>query len=165
MPEKRKMTKQVRRRCGKNLKGKRGPTTMVNFLYMKYALAIADCGSVNKAAEKLFIDQPNLSRALRELESSLGVKLFIRSAKGTTPTPDGEAFLEYAKTILMQVNTLEEMFKDSGSFQLPAPPASVCDFHPHGPRSNTTCLQGRKIGKAKGKGQVLAPLIRIKWLS
>lgn len=128
MPEKRKMTKQVRRRCGKNLKGKRGPTTMVNFLYMKYALAIADCGSVNKAAEKLFIDQPNLSRALRELESSLGVKLFIRSAKGTTPTPDGEAFLEYAKTILMQVNTLEEMFKDGAArklrFSLSAPRAS-----------------------------------------
>lgn len=83
----------------------------MNLLYLKYAVEVAACGSINKAAEKLYIDQPNLSRSIKELESSLGVTIFERSARGMRPTPDGEAFLIYAKTILNQVNTLENMFK------------------------------------------------------
>ena len=87
----------------------------MNLLYLKYAVEVAACGSINKAAEKLYIDQPNLSRSIKELESSLGVTIFERSARGMRPTPDGEAFLIYAKTILNQVNTLESMFKKTAA--------------------------------------------------
>ena len=60
----------------------------MNLLYIKYAVEIATCGSLNKAAEKLYVGQPNLSRAIKELESSLGVTIFERSTKGMVITPD-----------------------------------------------------------------------------
>lgn len=84
----------------------------MNLLSMKYAIEVASCGSVSKAAEKLYIDQPNLSRSIKELESSLDVALFKRSAKGMKLTPDGEKFIGYAKTILEQVDAVESMFKN-----------------------------------------------------
>ena len=83
----------------------------MNLMYMKYAVEIAACGSLNRAAKKLYIGQPNLSRAIRELEASLGVTIFERSAKGMEITPDGEVFLKYARSILSQVDTVENLFK------------------------------------------------------
>ena len=53
----------------------------MNLLYLKYAVEIAACGSLNKAAEKLYIGQPNLSRTIKELEASLGATIFERSPK------------------------------------------------------------------------------------
>lgn len=54
----------------------------MNLLHMKYAIVIAETNSINKAAELLYVGQPTLSRAVKELESSLGVTIFERSAKG-----------------------------------------------------------------------------------
>ena len=71
----------------------------MNVLHMKYALAVAKSGSINKAAEQLLMNQPNLSRAIRELEASVGTEIFSRSAKGMEVTPDGEKFLRYAENI------------------------------------------------------------------
>ena len=71
---------------------------------------IAETKSINKAAEKLFVGQSALSRAIKDLEASLGVTLFERSAKGMFPTPDGEVFVRYAKTVLKQVDAIENMF-------------------------------------------------------
>lgn len=100
----------------------------MNILYLKYALEIAKTGSINKAAEALYIAQPNLSRAVRELEASVGVALFKRTSKGMTPTEDGEKFLRYAANILRQVDEVEGMFKDGGSekqtFSVSVPRAS-----------------------------------------
>lgn len=83
----------------------------MNLIYMKYAMEVAACGSINKAAEKLYIGQPNLSRAIKELESSLGVSIFERSPQGMRLTPNGEKFIEYAEAILRQVNAVETMFR------------------------------------------------------
>lgn len=83
----------------------------MNILHMKYAVEVAKCGSINKAAEKLIIGQPNLSRAIKELETSLGIRIFERSAKGMTLTPEGGMFMTYAKKILKQVDELEETFR------------------------------------------------------
>ena len=47
----------------------------MNMLHIKYAVEIAKCGSINKAAERLLTGQPNLSRAVKELEASLGIKI------------------------------------------------------------------------------------------
>lgn len=82
----------------------------MNFLHMKYAVEIADTRSLNKAAEKLFVGQSNLSRSVKELESSLGITIFERSARGMTLTPDGEEFIKYARNILRQVSDIENMF-------------------------------------------------------
>ncbi len=100
----------------------------MNLLYLKYAVEIASCGSLNKAAEKLYIGQPNLSRTIKELEASLGVTIFDRTPKGMLLTPDGEVFLQYAKTILGEVEALEGMFKDRSAqkkrFSISVPRAS-----------------------------------------
>lgn len=100
----------------------------MNLLYMKYAVEIATCGSLNKAAEKLYVGQPNLSRAIKELESSLGVTIFERSAKGMVITPDGEIFLKYANNILSQVDAVENIFRNGSKrkkhFSISVPRAS-----------------------------------------
>ncbi len=84
----------------------------MNLLHMKYALEVAKAGSVNKAAEELLIAQPNLSRAIKELEQSLGIAIFDRSARGMRLTPDGEVFVNYAGSILKQVDEVEELFQN-----------------------------------------------------
>ena len=83
----------------------------MNLQHMKYAVEIAETRSLNKAAERLFTGQPTLSRAIKELESSLGITIFERSAKGMTLTPDGEVFIHYAKIVLRQIDSLEGMFR------------------------------------------------------
>ncbi len=84
----------------------------MNLLHMKYAVTIADTNSINKAAEKLYVGQSALSRAIKELEAGLGVTLFERSAKGMTLTADGEVFVRYARTVLKQVDEIENMFNE-----------------------------------------------------
>lgn len=100
----------------------------MNLMHIKYAVEVANEGSINKAAEKLYVGQPNLSRAIKELEASLGVKIFERSAKGMGLTSDGETFIRYAKSILRQVDEVESIFNGSGSvkkrFSISVPRAS-----------------------------------------
>lgn len=76
----------------------------MNILHLKYAVEIAKTGSLNKAAENLYMGQPNLSRAIRELEAGLGITIFERTPRGMVVTPDGEAFLQYAVRILAQID-------------------------------------------------------------
>ena len=84
----------------------------MNLLHMKYAVEIARTNSLNKAAETLYVGQSALSRAIKELETSLGVTLFERSSKGMTLTHDGEIFVYYAKSVLAQVDNIESMFSE-----------------------------------------------------
>lgn len=100
----------------------------MNLLHMKYALEIARTNSINKAAETLYVGQSALSRAIKELEASLGVTLFERSAKGMYLTPDGEVFISYAKLILKQVDDVERLFNEGSvgkkRFSISVPRAS-----------------------------------------
>ena len=80
----------------------------MNIMHLKYAIEISKTGSINKAAENLYMAQPNLSRAIKELEASLGITVFDRTPKGMIPTPDGEKLLQYAKKILSEVDELED---------------------------------------------------------
>lgn len=83
----------------------------MNILHMKYAVEVARAGSLNKAAEKLYVALPNLSRSIKELEADLGIAIFDRSAKGMTLTPEGEEFIGYAKGILKQIEQVEKLYK------------------------------------------------------
>ena len=83
----------------------------MNILHMKYAVEVARLGSLNKAADSLFIAQPNISRSIKELEADLGITIFNRSAKGMELTPDGEEFIHYAQNILKQLNEMELLYK------------------------------------------------------
>lgn len=85
----------------------------MNLLHLKYAVEVEKTRSINKAAENLFMGQPNLSRAIKELEESLGIVIFNRTTKGISPTAQGEEFLNYARNILSQVSKVESIYRDS----------------------------------------------------
>ena len=95
----------------------------MNILHLKYAVEIEKSKSISKAAEKLFMAQSNLSRAIKELESSIGITIFNRTSKGISVTPDGEEFLQYARRIIAQVDEVEEMYKNG---KKPKQEFSVC---------------------------------------
>ncbi|MBO5417186.1 MAG: LysR family transcriptional regulator [Clostridia bacterium] len=84
----------------------------MNLLHVKYAVEVAKAGSLNKAAENLFVALPNVSRSIKELEADIGISIFDRSAKGVTLTPEGEEFISYAKGILYQIDQIENMYKN-----------------------------------------------------
>ena len=75
-----------------------------------YALTIAGEGSINKAAESLFVSQPTLTSAVKELENELGFQIFIRSNKGVTTTNDGLDFLSNARQLYQQYELLLERY-------------------------------------------------------
>lgn len=78
---------------------------------LQYIVKIVETGSMNEAAKQLFITQPSLSNAVRDLEREMGIKIFIRNPKGITLTKDGVEFLSYARQILEQTALLEERYK------------------------------------------------------
>lgn len=84
----------------------------MNLLHLKYAIEVARVGSLNRAAENLIIAQPNLSRAVKELESEIGITIFERTSKGVYLTAQGEEFINHAKTLLKQMEHLENMYRD-----------------------------------------------------
>lgn len=78
---------------------------------MRYAISVADTGSISKAAEMLYISQPSLSTAIYKLEEELAVKLFIRTTKGVEISSEGYVFLEAAKRIVKQSDTVLRQYK------------------------------------------------------
>lgn len=83
----------------------------MNFQHCLYVQTIARTGSFSAAAKELYLTQPNLSAAVKNLEEELGVSLFHRSHRGATLTEDGQDFLRYAKRILGEVHLLENRYK------------------------------------------------------
>ena len=77
---------------------------------LQYVVAIADTKSMNKAANDLFVSQPALSGAIKELEVELATQLFIRTNKGIVLTTEGEEFLRYARQMVELGNLVEERF-------------------------------------------------------
>lgn len=84
----------------------------MNLLHLKYAVEVEKTKSISKAAENLYMGQPNLSRAIKELEDSLGVIIFERTPRGILVTPDGEVFLRHAKRILSEVDDVERIYRE-----------------------------------------------------
>lgn len=83
----------------------------MNILHVKYAVEVSKLGSLNKAAEKLLVAQPNISRSIKELESDIGITIFHRTTKGVVLTPDGEEFINYAKSILKHIDDVEKIYR------------------------------------------------------
>lgn len=79
---------------------------------LHYAITIAESGSLNKAAESLYIAQPSLTSSMQELERELGITIFNRSGRGVTLTADGAEFLQYAKQLYSQYEMLTEKYKN-----------------------------------------------------
>ena len=77
---------------------------------LKYVITVAAKGTISEAAKALFITQPSLTAAIKDLEAEFGIAIFNRTNKGVTPTPEGEEFLGYARQIMEHTNLLEERY-------------------------------------------------------
>ena len=79
-----------------------------------YAIVISEQGSMNKAAEILYIAQPSLTSAIKELEREIGITIFNRTGKGVTLTADGTEFIAYARQVYQQYETLQQKYTGGG---------------------------------------------------
>ena len=84
---------------------------------LKYAITISETGSLNKAAEALYISQPSLTTAIQELEKEIGIRIFNRSGRGVTLTNDGTEFILYARQVYGQYNLLVEKYSPDSSIK------------------------------------------------
>ena len=80
---------------------------------LRYLSAIVECGSISKAAQKLYVSQPSISAAVRALEDELGITVFARSAKGITVTGEGRELLKMGNRILQDADYVREFFSSS----------------------------------------------------
>ena len=85
-----------------------GKEAYVNTLHLTYALEVEKTGSITLAAENLYMTQPTLSKAIKDLEESLGFAIFKRTSKGVLPTTRGIEFLAHARKIATQIDRMEQ---------------------------------------------------------
>ncbi|MDE5648392.1 MAG: LysR family transcriptional regulator [Oscillospiraceae bacterium] len=77
---------------------------------LKYMITISEKGSITEAAKELFISQPSLSEAVKELEKEINIKIFYRWRAGVAPTQEGIEFLGYARQVVEQMELLESRY-------------------------------------------------------
>ncbi len=77
---------------------------------LKYVIAVVNYGSISEGAKRLFISQPSLSNAVKELENELGIEIFNRTSRGITLSAEGTEFLSYARQVVEQAELLEERY-------------------------------------------------------
>ena len=81
----------------------------MNTLYFRYAIEVERSRSITQAADHLYMAQPNLSKAIKELEEMLGIEIFQRTSKGVIPTKKGAQFLAYARNVLAQIDKMQAL--------------------------------------------------------
>ena len=84
---------------------------------LHYLITITETGSLNKAAEVLYISQPSLSSSIKELEKEVGITIFHRSGKGVSLTNDGMEFLLYARQLYQQYESILEKYGKPGTLK------------------------------------------------
>ena len=80
---------------------------------LRYIVTVAEVGSITEAAKQLFVSQPSLSNAIREIEKKVGIIVFLRSHKGIILTKEGMEFVGYARQVLQQMELLENRYIDN----------------------------------------------------
>lgn len=80
--------------------------------HLRYLLAVADHGGFTRAAEALHVSQPTLSQQIRQLEETLGVSLFDRTSRTVKPTDAGEAYIECARRVLVELEAGKRALHD-----------------------------------------------------
>lgn len=84
---------------------------------LHYAIIISEVGSLNKASEILYVAQPSLTSAIKELEKELGIVIFYRSGKGVTLTNDGVEFIAYARQLYQQYEAFLDKYGKTGTLK------------------------------------------------
>ncbi|MGN0159064.1 MAG: LysR family transcriptional regulator [Brotaphodocola sp.] len=85
----------------------------MNLQLLEYAVEVEKTGSITKAAENLYMNQPHLSRSIKDLEKEMGIQIFSRTSRGIVPTEVGEEFLKYARDVLAKVEDLKKLHEKS----------------------------------------------------
>lgn len=83
----------------------------ISLTQMKYAMEVYKAGSISQAAKNLYMNQPNLSKAIKELESAIGFTIFLRTPKGVMLSEEGVLFLDYVDAIFKKLDELEGKLK------------------------------------------------------
>lgn len=89
----------------------------MTFQQLTYVVEVARCASINKAAERLYTHQSNVSSVLRQLEDELGIQIFRRSHKGVSLTDAGREFLAHAQELVEKKAFLESLYAVRGQRQ------------------------------------------------
>lgn len=84
---------------------------------LRYAIAISETGSFNKAAQILYVSQPSLSNAIHDLEDEFSIKIFYRSGRGVSLTNEGVDFITYARQVYHQYESLLDKFGKNSSLK------------------------------------------------
>lgn len=87
----------------------------MNIEHLRYVLEVDRAGSISQAADNLYMGQPNLSKAIKELEQALNITIFRRTSKGVSITSKGREFLRYAKGILRQYEEIEALGQEDSA--------------------------------------------------
>lgn len=90
----------------------------MTYKQLQYVVTVAEEGNITSAAKKLFVAQPSLTSAIRELEEEYNITIFMRSNKGVKLTSEGEEFLGYARQVLDQTTLIEERYKGKNTGKL-----------------------------------------------
>ena len=87
-----------------------GVIEIMTLTQLNYAITVANAKSMNEAARELFISQPSLSSAIKDLEEEVGIELFRRTNRGISVTPEGEEFVGYARQVVEQYQLMENKY-------------------------------------------------------
>ena len=82
---------------------------------LRFLIAVAESGSINAAAQRLYTAQSNISNAVKSLEQELHIEIFTRSSRGVALTNDGTELLGYARQVVEQADMLEARYEDGGT--------------------------------------------------
>ena len=85
----------------------------MTFQQLSFVVEVANCESINKAAERLYTSQSNVSNSIKALEEELGIQIFLRTKKGVSVTEEGREFLSYANEIIDKKIFVEDLYAKS----------------------------------------------------
>ena len=103
----------------------------MNISHLRYAVEVEKTGSITRAAENLYMGQPNLSKAIKELETTVGITLFKRTYHGVSPTVKGKVFLDQAREVLSKIQEMESLYQSgeqASAFSICIPRASYVSY-------------------------------------
>lgn len=103
----------------------------MNISHLRYAVEVEKTGSITRAAENLYMGQPNLSKAIKELETAVGITLFRRTYHGVSPTAKGKLFLDQAREVLSKIQEMESLYQSGDqaqAFSICIPRASYISY-------------------------------------
>ena len=130
----------------------------MNFSHLEYAMTVAECRSINKAAQRLLVSQPYLSGVLKNLEEELGCQLFKRSHNGILLTEKGIKFMDSARIILYEYEKLKQLSWDEAEQPMVISSYGVGCGRPYASWFHS--LRRRKKGKIPEAGQGLPLFLR-----